>query len=150
MNEVKVGYAFFDLANENLTTWSNHWQKANGITTGSPRITFTGFAVAGNQNHPRHQDQDVWTFRDDFTLSYEAKGRHDLRAGGEFLKRHQIQANCRQCMGTVDATRRAAALGGPADSVVPRPGERRHLEPGSDLAPRPHLQHRRWATSTSI
>lgn len=103
VNEVKVGYAFFNLANENLTTWSNHWQKANGITTGSPRITFTGFAVTGNQNHPRHQDQDVWTFRDDFTLSYEGKGRHDLRAGGEFLRRHQIQANCRQCMGTVDA-----------------------------------------------
>jgi len=49
LNEVKVGYAFFNLANENLTTWSNHWQKANGITTGSPRITFTGFTIAGNQ-----------------------------------------------------------------------------------------------------
>jgi hypothetical protein len=103
LNEIKVGEAVFGLANQNLTSWSNHWQKANGITTGSPRITFTGFAVTGNQNHPRHQDQDVWTFRDDFTLSYEGKGRHDLRAGGEFLKRHQIQANCRQCMGTVDA-----------------------------------------------
>jgi hypothetical protein len=112
VNEVKVGYAFFNLANRNLTTWSNHWQKANGITTGSPRIQFTGFNVTGNSNHPRHQDQDVWTFRDDFTFSYEARGRHDLRAGGEFLKRHQIQANCRQCMGTVDAR------GGPLPSAA--------------------------------
>lgn len=103
VNEARVGYAFFNLANRNLTTWSNHWQKANGITTGSPRIQFTGFNVTGNANHPRHQDQTVWTFRDDFTFSYEARGRHDLRAGGEFLKRHQIQANCRNCMGLIDA-----------------------------------------------
>jgi hypothetical protein len=103
VNEVKVGYAFFNLANGNLTNWSNHWQKASGITTGSPRISFTGFNVTGNANHPRHQDQTVWTFRDDFTFSYEAHGRHDLRAGGEYLKRHQIQANCRNCMGIIDA-----------------------------------------------
>jgi hypothetical protein len=103
LNEVKVGYAFFNLANRNLTTWSNHWQKASGINTGSPRISFTGFNVTGNANHPRHQDQTVWTFRDDFTFSYDANGRHDLRVGGEFLRRHQIQANCRNCMGIIDA-----------------------------------------------
>jgi Carboxypeptidase regulatory-like domain len=103
LNEVKVGKAVFGLANANLTTWSNHWQAANGITTGSPRITFTGFTIAGNQFYPRHQDQWVWNLRDDFTYSYDARGHHDLRLGGEFLHRHQIQANCRQCMGTIDA-----------------------------------------------
>jgi len=104
LNEVKVGQAVFGLANRNLTTWSKHWQAVNGIDTGSPRITFTGFSIAGNQNYPRHQDQWVWNVRDDFTYSYDAGGRHDLRLGGEFLHRHQIQANCRQCMGTVAAT----------------------------------------------
>jgi hypothetical protein len=103
VNEVKVGQAVFGLANENLTTWSNHWQKANGITIGSPRIAFTGFAIAPNQNYPRHQDQWVWNARDDFTFSYDAGGRHDLRMGGEFLNRHQIQANCRQCSGDMRA-----------------------------------------------
>jgi carboxypeptidase family protein/TonB-dependent receptor-like protein len=103
LNEVRVGEAIFGLANENLTTWSNHWQKANGINTGSPRITFTNFAIAGNQFYPRHQDQWVWNVRDDFTYSYDARGRHDLKVGGEFLHRHQIQDNCRQCMGTIDA-----------------------------------------------
>jgi hypothetical protein len=103
LNEVRVGQAVFGLANANLTNWSNHWQAANGITTGSPRITFTGFAVGGNQFYPRHQDQWVWNARDDFSYSYTAKGRHDLKVGGEFLHRHQIQANCRQCMGTLVA-----------------------------------------------
>jgi hypothetical protein len=104
VNEIKVGEAVFGLENKNLTTWSNHWQKVNGINTGSPRITFTGFAIGGNQNYPRHQDQWVWNVRDDFTYSYTAGGHHDLKLGGEFLHRHQIQANCRQCMGTLTAT----------------------------------------------
>ena len=103
LNEIRVGEAIFGIANENLTTWSNHWQSANGINTGSPRITFTNFAIAGNQFYPRHQDQWVWNVRDDFTYSYDARGRHDLKVGGEFLHRHQIQDNCRQCMGTIDA-----------------------------------------------
>jgi Carboxypeptidase regulatory-like domain/TonB dependent receptor-like, beta-barrel len=120
LNEVKVGYAFFNLENHNVTTWSNHWQAANGITTGSPRITFVGFSIAGNQFHPRHQDQDVWSVRDDFTYSYDAAGRHDMRAGGEFLRRHQIQANCRQCMGTVAANQRGPRPGLPG-SLVPTP-----------------------------
>ena len=120
LNEVRVGYAFFNLENHNLTTWDNHWQSANGITTGSPRITFVGFSIAGNQFHPRHQDQDVWSVRDDFTYSYDAAGRHDLRTGGEFLRRHQIQANCRQCMGTVAANQRGPRPGLPG-SLVPTP-----------------------------
>jgi carboxypeptidase family protein/TonB-dependent receptor-like protein len=117
LNEVKVGYAFFNLENHNLTNWDNHWQRANGITTGSPRITFSGFSIAGNQFHPRHQDQDVWSVRDDFTYSWDARGRHDLRAGGEFLRRHQIQANCRQCMGTIAANQRGARPGLPGSLV---------------------------------
>src|SRR4029079_4406827 len=104
LNEIKVGKAVFGLANQNLTTWSHHWQAANGITTGSPRITFTGFSIAGNQFYPRHQDQWVANLRDDYTYSYTAGVHHDLRLGGEFLHRHQIQANCRQCMGTIQAT----------------------------------------------
>ena len=103
VNEVKVGEAVFGLENRNLTTWSNHWQKVNGITVGSPRIAFTGFSIAPNQNYPRHQDQWVWSGRDDFTYSYDAGGRHDLRMGGEYLHRHQIQANCRQCSGDMRA-----------------------------------------------
>ena len=74
----------------------------------------------GNQFHPRHQDQEVWSVRDDFTYSYDAAGRHDLRTGGEFLRRHQIQANCRQCMGTVAANQRGPRPGLPG-SLVPTP-----------------------------
>jgi Carboxypeptidase regulatory-like domain/TonB dependent receptor-like, beta-barrel len=103
LNEVKVGYSYFKFANAGLTQWSNHWQRANGITNGSPRIQFTGFNNTPNQYLPRYQDQRVWSIRDDFTFSYDAAGRHDLRSGVEYLDRDQIQANCRQCGGVIDA-----------------------------------------------
>ena len=103
LNEVKVGYAYFKFANAGLTQWSNHWQRANGITNGSPRIQFVGFNNTPNQYLPRFQDQRVVSIRDDFTFSYDARGRHDLRAGAEYLDRNQIQANCRQCGGVIDA-----------------------------------------------
>ena len=41
--------------------------------------------------------------QDSFTLSYNAKGRHDLKAGGEFLLHHEMSANCTNCMGNIDA-----------------------------------------------
>jgi hypothetical protein len=103
LNEVKVGYSYFIVDQAGLTHWSNHWQRGNGITNGSPRIQFTGFNNTPNQYLPRYQNQRVWSVRDDFSFSYQAKGRHDVRSGGEFLDRRQIQANCRQCGGIIDA-----------------------------------------------
>ena len=111
LNEIKAGKTSFGLANANLTNWSNHWQRANGVTTGSPRITFTGFTITGNQNHPRSLDQRVWSVRDDFTYSFSVKGRHDLRTGGEYLFRDVLANQCRQCMGLVDAR------GGPIPAI---------------------------------
>jgi len=118
INEVRVGEAVFGIANKNYTSWSNHWQAPNGITTGSPRITFTGFAIGGNQFYPRHQDQWVYSARDDFTFSYDARGRHDLRSGAEFLYRKQIQDNCRQCMGTINATAAFNGQARPSDAQL--------------------------------
>jgi carboxypeptidase family protein/TonB-dependent receptor-like protein len=112
LNEIKVGKTAFGLANTNLTHWSNHWQKANGITAGSPRITFTGFLITGNQNHPRELDQDIYSVRDDFTNAFTAKGRHDVRAGGEYLFKDVIAVNRRQNMGLIDAR------GGPLPSAA--------------------------------
>ena len=41
--------------------------------------------------------------QDDFTFSYNARGRHDLKAGAEFLLHHEMSANCTNCMGNIDA-----------------------------------------------
>jgi len=102
LNELKVGYSHFGFENELLTTWSKHWQ-APRVTNGHPRITLTGFSIAGNANYPRHRDQKVTQIRDDFTYSYDAKGRHDLRLGGEFVRHFEDSENCNNCGGAIIA-----------------------------------------------
>src|SRR6185436_9269886 len=104
VNDISAGYARWIFRNANLTTWSNHWQAANGVTTGSPRITFTNFTIGGNTFYPRHGAQDIWSVRDDFTFSYSARGRHDLRIGAEYLRYIDDGNNCQVCMGRLNAT----------------------------------------------
>ena len=36
LNELKVGYASYGINQVSLTSWANHWQAANGITTDGP------------------------------------------------------------------------------------------------------------------
>ena len=107
LNELSGGYASYLFGEGNLTTWSKHWMAAGGpfgpITTGSPRITFTNFTVLGNNAAPRYRVQNLYSIKDNFTLSYDAMGRHDLKTGGEFLLEQIYTSNCTQCMGVVDA-----------------------------------------------
>ena len=103
LNEIKFGPSSFKFGEANLTTWSNHWLKDRGITNGHPRIQFTGFNVTGNNNWPRYQLQDIWTLRDDMTLSYDARGRHDMKMGVELLWAGMTSNNCARCMGNIVA-----------------------------------------------
>ena len=107
VNEIKGGFSEWNILQGNLTHWSNHWARDIGVTEGHPRIQMVGLTIAGNQNAPRIRDQNTYTFRDDFTTSYDAGGRHDLKAGGEYLFMHELTRNCRNCMGQIDARLRA-------------------------------------------
>ena len=110
VNDIKFGPSSFKFKEANLTTWSNHWLKDRGITNGHPRIQFNGFNITGNNNWPRYQLQDIWTLRDDLTLSYEAGGRHDLKMGGEVLCAGMTSNNCARCMGNIVARGAPAGL----------------------------------------
>jgi hypothetical protein len=107
LNEVKVGFSEWNILQGNLTHWSNHWARDIGVTEGHPRIQMVGMTIAGNQNAPRIRDQNSTMVRDDFTLSYDAGGRHDLKVGGEYIFMHELTRNCRNCMGQIDARVRA-------------------------------------------
>ena len=102
LNDLKVGYSHYGFENELLTSWSEHWQ-APRVTNGHPRITLLGFSIAGNANYPRHRDQKVTQIRDDFTFSFDAAGRHDLRLGGEFVRHFEDSENCNNCGGAITA-----------------------------------------------
>jgi len=103
LNEIKGGYASWEIEQTNLTQWARHPLASADITGGHPRIRFRGFNILGNSNAPRIRKQGMYMLRDDFTFSYTAKGRHDLKAGGEWLFRTEDSRNCNLCMGEIDA-----------------------------------------------
>jgi outer membrane receptor protein involved in Fe transport len=112
LNEVKVGYSYIWWNQQPLSRWSKHPQAAAGIGVGNPIIRLRGFAIAGSLLQPRIWEQPVTTIRDDFTLSYDARGRHDLKVGGEFLWSKSRSTNCNNCMGIL------TARGGPLPSAA--------------------------------
>src|SRR5439155_189181 len=61
------------------------------------------FTFPRNNNLPRYRNQNVYSFHDDFTLSYDARGRHDLKMGGEYLHLLDDTRNCNQCGGVITA-----------------------------------------------
>ncbi len=103
VNDIEGGRAVYGIEQESLVTWSNNWQAPDGITNGGPRIRFKDFSFNQNRNLPRHQTQWVYNIRDNFSFSHDLHGRHDVRTGGEFLYRRQIQANLRNASGEIDA-----------------------------------------------
>jgi len=100
VNEIRGGWHNLYYTNTNYTTWAAHPAREQGITTGSPRITFRGFAISGNANQPQRLGHDIYSVRDDF--SYNA-GAHSFRMGGELLYYDHALLNCRNCMGIIDA-----------------------------------------------
>ena len=78
VNEVRASWAGYIFTNVNPVSWSHHWMAQGGpygpVTTGSPRIQFTGFNITGNNGYPRHRSQDLYSVQDSFTLSYDENG----------------------------------------------------------------------------
>jgi len=103
LNEFRAGYAAYGIEQTSLTSWSNHWQSSNGINTDGPNITFRGFQTGRNNNLPRFRDQSVYTFRDNFSMFFDAAGRHDVKAGGEYLHLLDNTRNCNRCGGVITA-----------------------------------------------
>ena len=117
LNEVKAGFSSFLYKTENYTTWAQHPQAGVITTFGSPRITFNGFGILGNDSTPQKSSTNAYSIRDDFTMSFSKAGRHDVKIGGEYIYQIQGSSNCRSCMGLIDAQ------GGPIpaniESIIP-------------------------------
>jgi hypothetical protein len=103
LNEFRAGYAAYGIEQVSLTSWSRHWQAPNGISTDGPNITFRGFQTQRNNNLPRYRDQSVFTVRDNFTMFFDAAGRHDVKMGGEYLRLLDETRNCNRCGGVITA-----------------------------------------------
>jgi Carboxypeptidase regulatory-like domain/TonB dependent receptor len=102
VNEVKGGHSMFH--------WNQfpHVKNPNslpGMTAGlgAPNILMNGFTLG--QSHaitPQDIGEDFYTIRDDLSLSFNRRGRHDLRIGGEYMYHFTFETVCNQCMGQLD------------------------------------------------
>jgi Carboxypeptidase regulatory-like domain/TonB dependent receptor len=103
VNEVRAGFNSHLYRTANHTSRPDHPQAANGIVYGHPRIMFRGFTIGGNVRTPQDNSANVYQLRDDFTLSFNKGGRHDLKLGGETLYAINAGFGCIYCMGRIDA-----------------------------------------------
>ena len=116
VNETKGGYygnkndirAFVSWAGGPIPLPRVEGPGAAFYANGSTRYQVRGYTIGAPTNAPQMLEQDSWQIRDDFTFSYDAGGRHDLRMGGEYLKHMFHHWWCSTCNGNLDATRLAA------------------------------------------
>jgi len=112
-NELKVGWAANRWFIDPNIKWTN---PTTGLANARdplanqlqlpPLITFRGFNIGGGANFPQRIGQDVGSLRDDFTFAYDARGRHDLRTGGEYLHYEiPFQMWCNHLRGNLRADR---------------------------------------------
>ena len=99
VNEVKVGYA-----ESTIDPFFNHKNPFNPyFDFGGPRIRLKGLDVGTGEIFPNRQDQKVWSFRDDLTLSFNKGGRHTVKMGGEYLHGSWLDWRCVRCGGQLRA-----------------------------------------------
>ena len=65
-------------------------------------VNFSGLSNGGS-GQPQTFSQEDHSLRDDFTVSANAKGRHDVKVGGEVFSTHHWGYVCQNCVGTLDA-----------------------------------------------
>ena len=112
LNQLKGGFSNFRWA---LTT-DPKWQGGSfpldkGMGGTAPTILFTGYSI-GTQpsNAPQDIFERIWSVRDDFTMSYTALGRHDLKTGGEYLHWFGNWLHwCNRCAGVYSTNSRPPA-----------------------------------------
>jgi hypothetical protein len=102
VNEVRVGHAGFENRNHPAVRWKGGPFPFHPVLDGNaPSIVLRGYTIGSLLQS--HIVQETQTIRDNFTISYEGWGRHDLKLGGEYFRFYNDQRACRGCMGRIDA-----------------------------------------------
>lgn len=104
VNEVRFGYAGVGFYQHPGVNWPNHPADIGREFGGSPILNMTGGFIIGqgHANSPVDLYQKPYSVRDDLNFSYNALGRHDVKAGGEFIYNKQDTKFCDFCMPTYD------------------------------------------------
>jgi hypothetical protein len=108
LNEIKGGTTFYERRDSSAV----HTWKGQRVTPYHPVlegasviVNLRGFTIGTN---PLNIIQNTASVRDDFTTSYDWRGRHDVKLGGEYMRFYNDFRWCLRCMGVVDALGGAA------------------------------------------
>ena len=108
VNEIKGGHSLFH--------WNQfaHVKNAGSLVGqtsgfGAPVINLRGFTLG--QTHaitPQNIREEDYDIQDSFTASFNKRGRHDVKLGGEYMHDFTWETTCQTCMGQF--TSNSAAL----------------------------------------
>jgi hypothetical protein len=104
VNEIKGGATFYERRDSSAVhTWEgDRISPYHPVLEGGPVVvTLRGFTIGAN---PLNIIQNTANVRDDFTTSYDWRGRHDMKIGGEYMWFLNDFRWCLRCTGTIDAT----------------------------------------------
>jgi hypothetical protein len=104
VNEIKGGATFYERRDSSAVhTWKG--QRINPyhpvLEGGSLIVNLRGFTIGTN---PLNIIQNTASIRDDLNTSYDWRGRHDVKVGGEYMRFFNDFRWCLRCMGVIDAT----------------------------------------------
>ncbi len=101
VNEIRAGATNYERQDAPNVNWQGGPVPFRPVLEGaSPIIQLRGYTIGANA---LNIFQDTQTLRDDFTTSYDWRGRHDVKFGGEYMRFHNEFRWCLRCMGEIDA-----------------------------------------------
>jgi carboxypeptidase family protein/TonB-dependent receptor-like protein len=103
VNEIKGGASLFNYTRDAAITWQGGcFPDAPVRCGGSETISLRGYSIG--QAVGQDQTQNNYSIRDDFTFSFDKRGRQDVKFGGEYMRQGTIILWCATCTGSLDAT----------------------------------------------
>jgi len=103
VNEFKTGYVGLRNLEESRVPWPTHPSAlSDGIVNGSPIMTFQGFRFGPPGSVPQEIQQGNLSARNDFQISLNKAGRHDVKIGADYIKNSWWLMICRDCTGIYD------------------------------------------------
>jgi len=110
VNEIKVGRTEYERRDQPDVRWKGADFPYHPSLHGGSLITqFAGLTIGAS---PLNIFQNDTSVRDDYTTAFDAKGRHDIKMGGEYIRFTNSFIWCLRCDGVIDAT------AGPAPSAA--------------------------------
>ena len=113
VNEARVGHVYYQ--GDMLFTPLNN-PRARVREGWAPAITFRGLST-GREQELDIQGSDIYSIRNDLTLTYNKAGRHTVKMGGEFLYTEISDIRCVRCEGSLDAT--GGPIPAPMEQIFP-------------------------------